>query len=111
MLKYNSEKFQAEVKMLKEAIRILKKMALEKKAKGEHGRKDPTPELVDHVAARIMKEHPEYSREQAYAIAVRQLQRHGYLKPGTMQLTEKGRRQSQKHYQHERALDWRRRGY
>lgn len=95
--------------MVEKAIKLLKKMALEKMAQRERG--DPTPELVDHVAARIMKEHPEFTREQAYAIAVRQLQRHGYLKPGTMQLTEKGRRQSQKHYRHPRALEWRTRGY
>jgi hypothetical protein len=85
------------------------KIAYEKIAGGERG--DPTPELVDHVAARIMKEHPEYTREQAYAIAVKQLQRTGYLKPGTMQLTEKGRKRSAYHSQHPRALEWRRRGY
>jgi hypothetical protein len=85
------------------------KIAYEKVAGRERG--DPTPELVDHVAARIMKEHPEYTREQAYAIAVKQLQRYGYLKPGTMELTEKGKKQSQKHYQHPRALEWRQRGY
>jgi hypothetical protein len=85
------------------------KIAYEKIAGRERG--DPTPELVDHVAARIMKEHPEYTREQAYAIAVKQLQRTGHLKPGTMQLTEKGRKRSAYHSQHSRALEWRRRGY
>ena len=68
-------------------------------------RKDPTPEFVDHVAAAILKEHPEYTKSQAYAIAVRQLQRDGYLKPGTMQLTEKGRERSQVHYGKRRAVD------
>jgi len=90
---------------------ILAAYYLYKYAKGGHSRKDPTPELVDHVAARIMKEHPEYTREQAYRIAVKQLQRHGYLKKGTMQLTEKGKRQAQKHYKHRRALDWKKRPY
>lgn len=68
-------------------------------------KKDPTPEFVDHVAARILKEHPEYTKQQSYAIAVKQLQRYGYLKKGTMELTEKGRRRSKAHYGKRRAVD------
>jgi len=88
---------------------IIINLLLEKIAQRERG--DPTPELVDHVAAAIMKAHPEYTRAQAYAIAVKQLQRLGYLKAGTMQLTGKGRARSSYHSQHARQLDWRRRGY
>lgn len=93
-------------------IDLLLKFAIKevvKNAQREAG--DPTPELVDHVAAAIMKQHPEYTREQAYAIAVKQLQRTGYLQPGTMKLTAKGRRRSSYHSGHPRQLEWRRRGY
>lgn len=88
---------------------LIKEAVKEVLAQREPG--DPTPELVDHVAAAIMKAHPEYTREQAYAIAVKQLQRTGYLESGTMKLTSRGRSRSAYHAGHARQLEWRRRGY
>lgn len=89
----------------------LASLLLLKMAKGGHGRPDVTPELVDHVAARIAKEHPEYTKSQAYAIAVKQLQRYGYLRKGSMKLTGKGRKRSAYHGRHRRAMDLKKRSY
>jgi len=68
-------------------------------------RKDPTPEIVDHCAARLIAEGKAQNKRQAYAICVAHLQRTGYLKPGTLKLTEKGRRRNAYHLQHPRAID------
>jgi len=50
------------------------------------------PLIVERTAAAIKKQNPSLSRGQALAIAIKQLQRYRYLKKGTTQLTEKGKR-------------------
>jgi hypothetical protein len=54
-----------------------------------------TPLLVDRVVKALMEKG--ISKERAFAIAVGSLQRKGFLKPGTMELTEKGEQQTAKH--------------
>lgn len=61
---------------------------LEKKSIGRHS---AGQEYVKRVAEAIMRENPELSEDRAYAIATKQLQRYGYLRKGTREITEKGR--------------------
>lgn len=58
------------------------------------GRKVPEP--VEHMVAALMDEG--FDRQTAYAIAVGRLQKLGYLKKGTLDLTKKGRAKLSKHY-------------
>lgn len=66
--------------------------------------KDPTPEIIDHCAAAIVKEHG-YSKSKAYRICVGRYQDYHILKKHSMELTEKGKQMSKKHYGKPRAID------
>ena len=65
------------------------------------GRKVPEP--VEHMVASIMKKQG-VSRQRAYAIAVGRLQKLGYLKKGTLDLTVKGKSKLIKHYKEPKSV-------
>lgn len=58
------------------------------------GRKVPEP--VEHMVAALVRKG--YDKKRAYAIAVGRLQQLGYLKKGTLKLTEEGKRKLAEHY-------------
>ena len=55
-----------------------------------------TPDLVRHCVAAVAKQHGG-DTDKAFAICVAQLQKNGYLKPGTMELTAAGKKKEQEH--------------
>ena len=55
------------------------------------------PEPVEHAVASLMKKQ-KISREKAYRIIVGRWQKLGYLKKGSLDLTEKGKKKLNKHY-------------
>lgn len=54
-----------------------------------------TPDLVRHCVAAVAKKDGD--TEKAFAICVSQLQKNGYLEPGTMKLTAEGRAKEKEH--------------
>jgi len=54
-----------------------------------------TPDLVRHCVAAVAKKDGD--TERAFAICVSQLQKNGYLEPGTMKLTAEGRAKEKEH--------------
>ena len=62
------------------------------------GRGGKLPKLVEWWAAMIKKRNPRLTTPQAIAMAVAAAQRKGYLKKGSLTLTEKGRKESAKYY-------------
>lgn len=67
-------------------------------------KKDPTPEIIDHCAAAVVKRY-HYNKSRAYKICVGRYQDYGILKKDSMELTEKGKKMSQKHYGKPRQID------
>jgi len=66
------------------------KITLEKLRKGaDYGK---LPMVVERVAAAVKKKNPKLTKSQSIAIAIAQLQRYGYLKKGSVELTEKGKK-------------------
>lgn len=55
-----------------------------------------TPDLVRHCVAAVAKEYGG-DVDKAFAICVAQLQKSGYLKPGTMELTAAGKAKEKEH--------------
>ena len=55
------------------------------------------PEPVEHAVASLMKKR-KISRRKAYQIIVGRWQKLGYLKKGSLDLTEKGKKKLSKHY-------------
>lgn len=55
-----------------------------------------TPDLVRHCVAAVAKQYGG-DTSKAFAICVAQLQRNGYLKPGTMELTAAGKKKEKEH--------------
>jgi len=66
------------------------------------GRGGRLPKLVESVASRIWKEKG-ISPKRALKIAIGNLQRLGHLYPDSLKLTDKGRKQSRKHYGEDNA--------
>ena len=82
---------------------------LSKVASGHHrgnkdGGKEKVPDLVKHIAARLVKEKG-YSKDRAFAIAVAHAQRIGAMRKGTMKLTKKGKGLEAKHERDRAAVD------
>lgn len=75
-----------------------------KRKMAECKKKDPTPEIIDHCAAAVVKRFG-YHKRKAYQICVGAYQRYGILKKDSMKLTEKGKKMSQKHYGKPRQID------
>jgi len=69
--------------------------------------KGKIPSFVEHVATAIKKSNPKLNAVSALKIAIKQLQRYGYLKEGSLKLTEKGRERSRVHYKRKMEIDWR----
>ena len=55
-----------------------------------------TPDLVRHCVAAVAKQYGG-DTQKAFAICVAQLQKNGYLKPGTMELTAAGKKKEKEH--------------
>lgn len=55
-----------------------------------------TPDLVRHCVAAVAKQYGG-DTSKAFAICVAQLQKNGYLKPGTMELTAAGKKKEKEH--------------
>lgn len=55
-----------------------------------------TPDLVRHCVAAVAKQYGG-DTDKAFAICVSQLQKNGYLKPGTMELTAAGKKKEKEH--------------
>jgi Cdc6-like AAA superfamily ATPase len=55
-----------------------------------------TPDLVRHCVAAVAKQHGG-DVQKAFAICVAQLQKAGYLKPGTIELTAAGKAKEKEH--------------
>ncbi len=66
------------------------KITIEQLRKGaDYGK---LPMIVERVAAAVKKSNPNYSKSTCIAIAIARLQELGYLKKGTVKLTEKGKK-------------------
>jgi hypothetical protein len=55
-----------------------------------------TPDLVRHCVAAVAKKY-DGDTDKAFAVCVAQLQKNGYLKPGTMELTAAGKQKETEH--------------
>jgi|GEM_PF-2807604 len=61
------------------------------------------PEPIEHMVAAIM-EKQKVPRSKAYAIAVGRLQKLGYVKKGSLELTAKGKKKLSKHYKEPKSV-------
>lgn len=68
------------------------------------GSRHQIPALVEHIATKIKRMHPELDARTALRIAISQSQKNGYLRRGKLKLTEKGDKQSAKHENHRFAI-------